>query len=168
MVEAANKQEIDIGFNLCVPEGNAASMVLSADQQITIIKKLHRLHKEGRILRFTSPLTAVLNDQRSPRYIGIKGGCTAGIAACSILPNGDVCPCPFFRIKAGNIHESDFREIWFNSKIFSALRDRKSFEEPCGSCDYLSYCGGCRARAMKVTGSLSGADVECLKGGLLK
>lgn len=43
----------------------------------------------------------------------IKGGCTAGIASCTILSNGDVIPCPFFRKVVGNVYDEELENIWF-------------------------------------------------------
>ena len=74
-------------------------------------------------------------------------GCIAGLYYCRIYPNGDVTPCPYLPIKLGNIREKSFKEIWFNSKVFNALRDPNSLKGKCGACEYRSLCGGCRARA---------------------
>lgn len=160
MIDIANKNSIDIGFNLCIP-GHRQQLQLSRQQSIDTIKKLHEAYLKRKILRFTSPFTAILKNQESEKYVGIKGGCTAGVAACVVLPNGDVIPCPFFRIKAGNIYESGMKDIWLNSELFGALRKRKEFDNPCGECKYLSYCGGCRARAYSQTGKLGGHDSDC-------
>ena len=74
-------------------------------------------------------------------------GCIAGLYYCRIYPNGDVTPCPYLPIKLGNVREKSFKEIWFNSPIFKALRDPNSLKGKCGACEYRSLCGGCRARA---------------------
>ncbi len=74
-------------------------------------------------------------------------GCLAGLYYCRIYPNGDVTPCPYLPIKLGNVREESFKEIWFNSDIFKALRNPDSLKGKCGVCDYRSLCGGCRARA---------------------
>ena len=74
-------------------------------------------------------------------------GCMAGLYYCRIYPNGDVTPCPYLPVKLGNIREKSFREIWFNSPIFKALRDPDLLKGKCGICEYRSLCGGCRARA---------------------
>ena len=74
-------------------------------------------------------------------------GCLAGLYYCRIYPNGDVTPCPYLPIKLGNIREKSFKEIWFNSPIFKALRDPNSLKGKCGACEYRALCGGCRARA---------------------
>ncbi len=74
-------------------------------------------------------------------------GCLAGLYYCRIYPNGDVTPCPYLPIKLGNVLEEDFKEIWFKSNIFKALRNPNALKGKCGACDYRSLCGGCRARA---------------------
>lgn len=161
MVDTANGHSIDIAFNLCIP-GENDQLRLSRAQRVAAINKLHELYVQKRTLRFTSPFAAILKEQKTESYLGIKGGCTAGVAACSVLPNGDVVPCPFFRLKAGNIYEQDLKDIWLGSVVFSALRNRTNFQEPCGNCEYLSYCGGCRVRAYKETKNLMGFDPDCI------
>jgi len=74
-------------------------------------------------------------------------GCIAGLYYCRIYPNGDVTPCPYLPIKLGNVREKSFKEIWLNSQIFKALRDPNSLKGKCGTCEYRTLCGGCRARA---------------------
>lgn len=74
-------------------------------------------------------------------------GCLAGLYYCRIYPNGDITPCPYLPVKLGNIREKSFKEIWFNSQVFKALRNPKSLKGKCGACEYSTLCGGCRARA---------------------
>lgn len=74
-------------------------------------------------------------------------GCIAGQYYCRIYPNGDVTPCPYLPIKLGNIRETSFRDIWFNSPVFQAFRDPSQLKGKCGECEYKVICGGCRARA---------------------
>ena len=74
-------------------------------------------------------------------------GCIAGLYYCRVYPNGDVTPCPYLPIKLGNVRDKSFKDIWFNSEVFNALRDPNSLKGKCGVCEYRSLCGGCRARA---------------------
>jgi len=74
-------------------------------------------------------------------------GCIAGMYYCRVYPNGDITPCPYLPVKLGNIRETSFKEIWFNSPIFKTLRDPNSLKGKCGACNYKTLCGGCRARA---------------------
>ncbi|MEE8319059.1 MAG: radical SAM/SPASM domain-containing protein, partial [bacterium] len=39
------------------------------------------------------------------------------------------------------------QEIWETSPLFKDIRSFKDYKGRCGSCEYLSVCGGCRARA---------------------
>ena len=79
-------------------------------------------------------------------------GCIAGLYYCRVYPNGDITPCPYLPIKLGNIREKTFKEIWFNSGMFKALRDFNALKGKCGVCDYRALCGGCRARAYGLSG----------------
>jgi len=77
-------------------------------------------------------------------------GCLAGITYCRIFANGDVTPCPYLPVSAGNVRTTPFTEIWNNSPIFTALRDPDRLTGKCGRCGYKTTCGGCRARAYRA------------------
>jgi radical SAM protein with 4Fe4S-binding SPASM domain len=81
-------------------------------------------------------------------------GCMAGLYYCRIYPSGEVTPCPYLPLNLGNIREKSFRDIWFNSEVFKALRDFDRLKGKCGICEYRDVCGGCRARAYGVTTDL--------------
>ena len=55
-------------------------------------------------------------------------GCHAGILYFSLRPDGDVYPCTFLPIKAGNIREQSLTDIWRNSKILNTLKATKRVE----------------------------------------
>ncbi|MGA1846593.1 radical SAM protein [Deferribacter abyssi] len=88
-------------------------------------------------------------------------GCIAAQSICFISAKGDVYPCSYFPISAGNIFEKSFKEIWDTSKLFNDIRDFKSYEGKCGKCKYLGVCGGCRARAYAVTGDYMEEEPFC-------
>jgi radical SAM protein with 4Fe4S-binding SPASM domain len=92
--------------------------------------------------------------------LGIKNpawgrGCIAGISYCRIYANGDVTPCPYLPVSAGNVRTTPFPEIWQSSEIFAALRDPGRLTGKCGRCNYTTVCGGCRARAFRGAGTIS-------------
>ena len=164
IVKIANKNEIPIAFNFCIDTGKDKEFLLSKEEKIFAIQKLLEYEKQGKINKLRNPYVNAykkmcLDDEERFR---IKGGCTAGIASCSILANGDVIPCPFVRIKAGNIHEEPLEKIWFESELLKELRNRKNYEV-CGNCKYLAYCGGCRRSAYQATNKINGFDVNCIK-----
>jgi radical SAM protein with 4Fe4S-binding SPASM domain len=74
-------------------------------------------------------------------------GCIAGIHYCRIYPTGDVTPCPYLPVIAGNVRKTPFLKIWNDSEVFAALRDPSRVTGKCHLCTYASVCGGCRARA---------------------
>ena len=78
-------------------------------------------------------------------------GCMAGLYYCRIYPSGEVTPCPYMPISLGNIREKSFKDIWFNSDVFRALRNFDQLKGKCGACEHNDICGGCRARAYGVT-----------------
>ncbi|MDG6222464.1 MAG: radical SAM protein [Candidatus Bathyarchaeota archaeon] len=78
-------------------------------------------------------------------------GCMAGLYYCRIYPSGEVTPCPYMPVNLGNIREKSFKDIWFNSEVFNALRDFNKLKGKCGECEHNEICGGCRARAYGVT-----------------
>ena len=74
-------------------------------------------------------------------------GCLAGITYCRIYATGEVTPCPYLTVSAGNIKKTSFADIWYRSELFLKLRDLKNITGKCGHCAYKVACGGCRARA---------------------
>ena len=76
-----------------------------------------------------------------------SGGCMAGTEYCRITPSGDVTPCPYMTLTAGNVRQQSFSEIWRTSPVLTALRDPERLGGRCGSCEFKELCGGCRCRA---------------------
>ncbi len=77
-------------------------------------------------------------------------GCICGQTIAFIDCRGNVQPCSYFPVVAGNVTETSFRDIWENSELFRTLRDFSTYKGRCGSCEYINVCGGCRARADAV------------------
>ena len=90
------------------------------------------------------------------------GGCGAGRLYCSLSPQGDVHPCVFLPINVGNLKKEKFGDVWLNSKLFNALRNRDNLKGACGKCDYKYICGGCRARANAYKKDIMASDVGCI------
>ena len=164
IVKIANENNIPIAFNFCIDTGKDKEFLLNKEEKIFAIQKLLEYEKNGKINKLKHPYVNSYKKMKlkDDEKFKIKGGCTAGIASCSILANGDVIPCPFVRIKAGNIHEESLEKIWFESKLFKEIRNRKKYEI-CGNCKYLSYCGGCRESAYQGTNKINGFDINCIK-----
>jgi len=107
--------------------------------------------EEGRTLTFeTDGLAAVTR------------GCLAGSGVCFISNIGDVQPCGYLPLKAGNVQDTPFREIWEHAPLFADLRDYNKLMGKCGICSYRAFCGGCRARAYYETGNYLDEEPYCL------
>jgi radical SAM protein with 4Fe4S-binding SPASM domain len=89
-------------------------------------------------------------------------GCSAGRGFVYLKPNGDVWPCPFVEVKAGNVREQSFRDIYENAPVFRNLRAREeTLRGHCRDCRYSSICGGCRGRAWAYRGDYLAEDPSC-------
>ena len=88
-------------------------------------------------------------------------GCLAGQLISLIDVDGNVLPCSYFPLAAGNIREKSFKEIWEQSELFHDLRNFKAYKGRCGVCEYVNVCGGCRARAYAVTGDYMAEEPYC-------
>ena len=91
-------------------------------------------------------------------------GCLGGQSFAFLSHTGKVQACGFLDLEAGDIRRSDFdfRRIWERSELFAALRDPSRYEGKCGVCEYLSFCGGCRARAHAVSGNYLAEEPFCV------
>jgi radical SAM protein with 4Fe4S-binding SPASM domain len=94
-------------------------------------------------------------------YSGGAGGCPAGTHYMGIRPNGDVTPCPYLPVFAGNLRRSPLADLWASSELFAGIRRRTSLGGRCGECEMNGHCGGCRARAYGMTGDLMAEDPLC-------
>lgn len=90
-----------------------------------------------------------------------SGGCMAGTQYCRITPTGEVTPCPYMTVVAGNVRERSFTEIWQRSSVFEALRDPGRLRGRCGGCEFKELCGGCRCRAQAHFGDYLEEDPAC-------
>jgi radical SAM protein with 4Fe4S-binding SPASM domain len=89
-------------------------------------------------------------------------GCSAGRGFVYIKANGDIWPCPFVEVSAGNIREAHFNKIYYEAEIFQNLRHREEkLKGACGECNYKTVCGGCRGRAHAYSGDYLAEDPRC-------
>jgi radical SAM protein with 4Fe4S-binding SPASM domain len=94
-------------------------------------------------------------------YSGGAGGCPAGTHYMGIRPNGDVTPCPYLPVFAGNLRNAPLADLWTTSELFADVRRRTSLGGRCGECEMNAHCGGCRARAYGMAGDLMAEDPLC-------
>ena len=88
------------------------------------------------------------------------GSCPAGKYYCRITPLGDITPCPYMPVSAGNVRESSFADLWHGAKVFDDLRE-PALGGRCGACEFSRICGGCRCRAYATYGDYLAEDPAC-------
>jgi AdoMet-dependent heme synthase len=114
-----------------------------------------------RIMREVSRARGIeLQTQRHGMHATTRG-CLAGTAVCFISRIGDVQPCGYLPVCAGNVRKTAFGDIWRGSSVFGALRDPGNLEGKCNACGYRRICAGCRARAFADGGDFLAQDPDC-------
>lgn len=98
----------------------------------------------------------------SPSMNSMTRGCLAGTGVCFISHRGEVFPCGYLPLAAGNIRQQSFRAIWEDAPLFQELRDPGLLQGKCGLCEFKGVCGGCRARAYGMTGEYLGEEPFCI------
>ncbi len=136
---------------------------LSAEQTEAMLGKLVESQEEYRPMLVRSKCAPHFKRIAYERGLGglESGGCMAGTEYCRITPGGDVTPCPYMELSAGNIRTSSFTEIWQNSQLFKELRNPQQLGGRCGGCEYKELCGGCRCRAYAAFEDPLAEDPAC-------
>jgi heme b synthase len=91
----------------------------------------------------------------------VTRGCLGGTSFCFISHDGIVQPCGYLELNCGDLKNSSFESVWRDSDMFNQLRDFSAYKGKCGRCEYLRFCGGCRARAFEATGDFMSEEPLC-------
>ena len=89
-------------------------------------------------------------------------GCLAGSSICFVSHTGEVFPCGYLPVSAGNVRRQKMSEIWNDSAVFARLRDVGQLEGKCGLCEFKKVCLGCRARAYYASGNYMAEEPYCV------
>lgn len=89
-------------------------------------------------------------------------GCLAGSAVCFVSHKGEVFPCGYLPVSAGNVRETRLEKIWNEAHIFQVLRDTEALGGKCGICEFRKVCLGCRARAFGETDDYLAEEPYCI------
>ena len=163
---------------LLVPTGRAKSMVNQEIDAIQYEKLLHwfyhmrdkvPLHLKAtcaphyyRILRQEADRKGEQVDFATYGLDAVTRGCLGGTSFCFISNQGVVQPCGYLEKNCGSLKEDSFEVVWKESAVFRQLRDFTSYAGKCGRCEYMSSCGGCRARAFEATGNFMAEEPLCV------
>ncbi len=99
---------------------------------------------------------------RHPELSAVTRGCLAGSGVCFVSHKGEVFPCGYLPVRAGDLRAQSFAEVWEGSPIFHLLRDSANLNGKCGICEFRNICLGCRARAYAVNGDYLGEEPSCV------
>jgi radical SAM protein with 4Fe4S-binding SPASM domain len=89
-------------------------------------------------------------------------GCLAGSSICFVSHTGEIFPCGYLPVSAGNVRRQSMSEIWNESEVFARLRDVDQLEGKCGLCEFRKICLGCRARAFYASGNYMAEEPYCV------
>ena len=115
-----------------------------------------------RIARRKAAAEGTKIDRPAHEFEAMTKGCLAGTGVCFISHKGEVYPCGYLPLSAGDVREQPFPEIWKDSELFRTLRDENLLEGKCGACEFKLVCGGCRARAYAETGNYLSEEPYCV------
>lgn len=148
--------------------------LISPEEYEATLRWLLAAQKEGRI--FIKPTCApqyyrlwrqdalARGEKITPATHGMEAmtkGCLGGQGFAFVSYQGEVQPCGYLELKAGDIRQRPFPEIWADSELFQQLRRVDDYGGKCHTCQYRKVCGGCRARAYALTGDVLAEDPIC-------
>ena len=153
----------------------ADSVMLSAERQEEVLHWFYDKSKEKalqmkatcaphyyRIMRQRAQAEGTKIDRSTHGMAAITKGCLAGTSVCFVSHKGQVFPCGYLPVEAGNVRHQPFGEIWENASLFETLRRPELLKGKCGVCEYIKVCGGCRARAYGEVGDLLEEEPYCI------
>lgn len=139
-----------VGFSRLVPGGRGAQMrtlMLSPDEVKAVYAALLRTEHSGMEVSTGDPIAAFIEDHAGEDGGDVPyGGCAAGVSGLTILADGTLTPCRRLPIPLGNVRRDSIRQVWAESPVLNALRDRRRYGR-CGRCPHWAGCRGCRAVA---------------------
>ena len=92
----------------------------------------------------------------------VTKGCLAGTGVCFISHRGEVYPCGYLPVLAGDLNKQSFGEIWESAPVFQKLRSTDNLKGKCGYCEFRNVCMGCRARAYAASGDYLDEEPFCV------
>ncbi|MCG3178689.1 MAG: putative mycofactocin radical SAM maturase MftC [Phycisphaerae bacterium] len=179
MYELALELEADaMHLFMLVPVGCGAKLpeedMLSAAKYEEVLNWLYDRSREGklfvkatcaphyyRIIRQRAAAEGVKLEMASHGMSAMTRGCLAGEAICFVSHKGEVFPCGYLPVEAGDVTAEPFADIWNDSDVFNRLRDLGELGGKCGPCEFKKVCMGCRARAYYATGDYMQEEPYC-------
>jgi radical SAM protein with 4Fe4S-binding SPASM domain len=94
----------------------------------------------------------------------VGGECLRHQFSCAVNSEGYVQSCVGITIPIGNVRQQSLKEILRDSEVVQDLKNYKDMiKGPCGGCESLESCYGCRGTAYQLTGDYLASDPLCWK-----
>lgn len=169
LLNLAEELDSDFSCKVMIPMGQASELkqyCLSPDEQgefyESLLARKNTTDNGMDITTTCNPYSIFLEDDKpEPDKEKIRGGCTGGITLLCVGADGTVTPCSRLQVSLGNVRKDSLEDIWYNSEVLDALRDRDNLKGKCGDCEYRNWCGGCRAMAWAQSGDYLAEDPTC-------
>lgn len=166
---AISSKAVALHIFLLVPVG--CGLNISDDFQISphqYEKLLHWLYNKASENKIELKATCaphyfrIIQQKQKKEISAMTKGCLAATGICFISSEGEVYPCGYLPLSAGNILKQPLKEIWYQSPLFQNLRNPSLLKGKCGKCEYKYVCSGCRARAYGQTGDYLASEPFCI------
>jgi heme b synthase len=160
-----------------VPTGRGAEIpeeLVTPEEYEKALRWMLQRQKEGRLhlkptcapqfYRLWREEAHARGEKITPQTHGMEAmtkGCLGGQGFAFVSYRGEVQPCGYLEMVAGNIREQPFPQIWAESQVFKDLRAVDDYHGKCHACQYRKVCGGCRARAYALAGDALADDPIC-------
>ncbi len=148
-----------------IPRGSGSALreqVLTPDETHEFFEIMNRARNEAASCWFGRTEIAMHRALQFLMAGGMPYHCSAGDTLITVQPNGDLYPCRRMPIRVGNLMETSLLELYYQSKLFCALRNRHRISDGCQDCFYAKLCrGGLKCLSYAETGDPFKADPGC-------
>lgn len=145
-----------------IPLGDSdKSLALNYEQTreyLEIMNKERNKLKKGKNNNTTISMYRALQFQMTNDF---AYGCTAGDILLTVMENGDLVPCRRMPIIVGNLFDRSMYDLYTNSGVLKALREKKIPDE-CINCEHSEVChGGLKCLTYAMYKNLNHKDYGC-------
>ncbi len=142
-------------FEMITPQGGARENETLAVDSKSAEEFFHRISEIDR---------TKYGYEWEPKPPLVGGECLRHQFSCAVNSEGYVQPCVGVTIFIGNVRERKLQDILSESEVVQDLKGYKeTIKGPCGECEKLAECYGCRGAAYQLTGDYLASDPLCWK-----
>ncbi len=165
------KVDLFMVFQSIPPVQKRGAVELGPEDQLYLMKTIREKQRKSSFLVMPVcspeywPLIAGRNEKNPIQKRLMRSafsGCGAGRGFCYVRFDGNVWPCNFIPVPAGNVRQTPLDKIWRESTLLAQFRKpRRALKDECGICTHNPICGGCRGRAFAHFNDYLATDPNC-------